>query len=69
MKLVDDVKNAWKWFSMHAMGWSAGAISTWMAMPKEWQDRVIAAVPPHVMLGLVVAILLGGMFGRVVDQK
>lgn len=69
MKLVDDANQAWKWFSMHAMGWSAGAITTWVAMPKEWQDMMLTRVPQPVLLGAIVIVLLGGMLGRVVDQK
>lgn len=68
MRLVDDAKSAWKWFSMWAMGTPAAAIGTWLILPDDLRSYVLTNVPPWAMLTAIAAILLLGMWGRVVDQ-
>lgn len=64
MRLVADWRRCHRWFSMHAMGWSAGLLLTWNTLPPKLQS----AVAEPLMTAIVVVILVLGMFGRVVEQ-
>jgi hypothetical protein len=68
MKLVDGARGAWKWYSMHAMGWPVALITTWLLMPAAWQSLLLGAVPPNVLLGVIAAVLVAGMVGRLAPQ-
>lgn len=64
MKLVDNWRNSWKWFSMQCMA-AAGTIqATWMAIP----DDMKAAVPAQWVSYATLAILALGGIGRLVSQ-
>lgn len=65
MKLHDDWKQAWRWYSVQAMAALAGLPLAYMALPADWQ----AAVPQAWKVGAVVVVLLAGVVGRVIDQK
>ena len=43
MKLVDDAKQAWKWFSMQAMVLAVAVQGAWEVLPPEMK----AGVPPQ----------------------
>lgn len=64
MRLEKNWKQAWKWYSIHAMVWPAAAIGGWEIMPNAWQD----AVPHRIVAIVAVSVLLSGMFGRIVSQ-
>lgn len=64
MKLVDDVKNAWRWFSVQAMV-TAGAIQgAWVFIP----DDMKSSIPKDVVQWTTLALLALGVAGRVVQQ-
>ena len=64
VKLVDNWRNSWKWFSMQCMA-AAGAIqSTWMLLP----DDMKSVVPPQLVSYATIAILALGGIGRLVSQ-
>lgn len=65
MKLVENWRNAWKWFSVQALAALTVLPMVWLGLPAD----VKAYVPPK--YGLIVVILLGlaGVIGRVVDQN
>jgi len=65
MKFVDDAKDAWKWFSMKAMAVAATFPIVWDQLPDEYK----LLIPSGYMKYIVAAILIGGMVGRLVDQK
>lgn len=65
LRLVPDWKDAWRWLSMHAMGWSAALLLTWTQLPPALQ----AAMPAWLTDAVVVAVLLLGMVGRLIDQR
>lgn len=65
MKLVPDYKEACKWFSMHAMFYAAALPFAWAQMPPELKAYIPAEYMPYITAG----ILIGGMFGRVIQQK
>jgi membrane protease YdiL (CAAX protease family) len=65
MKLVQDAKDWWKWYSTWAMAFAASLPFAWAALPPDLK----AAIPDNWMPYFTLAILLVGMAGRVVDQK
>lgn len=64
MKLVDDVKQAWKWFSMWAMGLAVAVQGTWEALPPDMK----VAIPASFASGVTITLLLLGIGGRIVQQ-
>lgn len=61
MKLVENWKQAWTWFSMQALT----AALVWEMLPQETRELLPDSIEPHVgALFLVVAAL-----GRVIDQQ
>ncbi|HBS5624259.1 Uncharacterised protein [Klebsiella pneumoniae] len=65
MKLVDDWKSAWRWFSMHALV-LAGIIPTvWAELPLDLKT----AIPPGAMGTITAVIAACGVVGRLVSQS
>ncbi|HFG0069304.1 hypothetical protein V6124_11840 [Klebsiella pneumoniae] len=65
MKLVDDWKSAWRWFSMHALV-LAGIIPTvWAELPTDLKT----AIPPGAMGAITAVIAACGVVGRLVNQS
>ena len=64
MKLVDDAKQAWKWFSMQAMVWALAVQGAWEVLPPEMK----AGVPPQAVTWITFALLGMGIVGRLVKQ-
>ncbi|HBZ4253129.1 hypothetical protein [Raoultella planticola] len=65
MKLVDDWKSAWRWFSMHALV-LAGIIPTvWAELPTDLKT----AIPPGAMGTITAVIAACGVVGRLVSQS
>lgn len=64
MKLVDNWRSSWKWFSMQCMG-AAGAIQTTWAL---LSDDMKASIPSHWVAYLTIAILALGGIGRIISQ-
>jgi len=65
MKLVDDWKSAWKWFSVQFVA-AAGAVQlSVLAFP----DSMRAWLPDWLTHLLAVGLLMAAVFGRLVDQK
>lgn len=65
MKLVDNAKNAWKWFSVQALAISGAMPLVWLNIPDEMRNTI---PPDYVMLATCVMAVLG-LIGRVVDQR
>lgn len=62
--LVDDWKQAWKWFSVQGMALAATIQATWILIP----DDLRSAVPQNITSGITIGLLALGVFGRVVRQ-
>jgi len=69
MKLVDNAKNAWKWFSMWAMGVPAAVAGVWLVLPESWQSLILAQIPPKQLAWALLAVLGLGIVGRLVQQE
>jgi hypothetical protein len=65
MKLVDGWRGAWRWFSMQALAVLALAPVVWATLPPD----VRAWVPQDWQPWLLVAIAVGGIAGRLIDQN
>jgi len=65
MKLVDDWKNAWRWFSVWCLTISGAAPAAWLAVPDEMRRQV----PAEWLAVAAVVIAVAGVFGRLVDQE
>lgn len=64
LRLVDDAKHAWRWFSVQAMAITALFMTVWGSMP----DDLKAAIPQWVVALVAVAVLILGIAGRLVQQ-
>jgi hypothetical protein len=64
MKLVDDAKSAWKWFSVQAMILAGALQLAWETLPPEWK----ASIPDSYVRWGTLAVLAIGVFGRLVKQ-
>lgn len=64
MRLVKDVKNAWRWFSVQLAAVSVVAPGAWLAVPDDMRN----AVPPEWLAYAGVALGALIILGRIVDQ-
>ncbi len=65
MKMVEDWKSALWWFSVQALTIIAAIPLVWPMIPPDVQAWLPEQYRPYVIL----ALALGGIVGRVVDQK
>jgi hypothetical protein len=65
MKLVDDAKQAWRWFSVQAMVLAGAIQGAWVFIPEDMK----ASIPPTVVQWVTIVLLVFGVAGRIVDQK
>lgn len=64
MKLVENAKNAWRWFSVQAMILAGAIQGAWLFVP----DDMRSSVPQPWLQGLTLALLVMGVAGRLVQQ-
>lgn len=64
VRLVEDWKSAWRWFSVQAMALSAALTAAWQFVPDDLKSSLPAWVPP----AMGIAILALGIAGRIVEQ-
>jgi hypothetical protein len=64
MKLVDDARRAWRWFSVQAMALAVALQGAWEFVP----DDLRAGIPPRLVTGITVCLLVLGIAGRLVRQ-
>lgn len=65
LKLVDDYRQAWKWFSVQAIALLSVLPSVWLSLPEEWRD----AVPDGWKIAGCLLVGAAGIYGRIVDQR
>lgn len=66
MKLVADWKDAWRWFSVQALGVLAALPLVYATLPIEWQEWWRDAGGQGT---LIVVLSIGGIAGRLIDQN
>jgi hypothetical protein len=64
MRLIDNVRDAWRFFSMQAMAAALTLQGLWMTLP----DDLRASVPPSLVQWITLVILALGMVGRTIKQ-
>ena len=65
MKLIDNARNAWRMFSVQAMGWAIVVQAAWTELPPDLRDSLDASTVRYITIGLLVA----GVLGRLVKQE
>lgn len=65
MKLVPNWKRAFRMVSIQAMGAAAAIQGAWVFVPEDMK----ASLPPDLVRWVTVALLVVGIFGRLVQQK
>lgn len=64
MKLIPEWRKAWRMVSVQAMTLAATIQTAWVAMPPD----LISQVPPAVVQGVTLSLLVLGIVGRLVKQ-
>ncbi|MCZ0823697.1 DUF7940 domain-containing protein [Dickeya solani] len=64
MKMIDDWKSCWRWFSVHALALAGVIPAVWAELP----DDMKASIPAGVMGLVTLAVALCGIVGRLVKQ-
>lgn len=64
MKLIKDWKSAYRFFSMQAMALTLTVQTAWVSLPEDLKARL----PDGTAYWLSLALLIGGIVGRVVSQ-
>lgn len=67
MKLIDDVRGAWRHYSTQALAMAASLQGTWLTIP----DSVKADLPAWVsqtVAWIIFSVALAGLGGKFVDQ-
>jgi hypothetical protein len=64
MKLVENWRDCWKWFSVRALAAIGLLPAVWMMLPEDLR----AYVPATWLPWIAAAVALGGLVGRMVDQ-
>jgi hypothetical protein len=65
MRLVEEWRSAWRWFSVQAMALTAAIQLSWTALP----DDLKRHFPPRLLTAVSIALLLLGIGGRLVRQR
>lgn len=63
--LVPNWRRAWRWLSMNIPATNFAFLGTWATLPPKFQD----ALPIEWVLGIAAALILMGMFGRLIEQE
>lgn len=64
MRLVEEWKSAWRWFSLQAMVLVAAIQAAWAALPDDLKQHF----PPRLVAAVSITLLLLGVGGRLVKQ-
>lgn len=64
LKLVDDWRDCWRWYSTHALMINMAFLGTWAELP----DEMKASLPPGLVMKISAAIMFFGFAGRLLQQ-
>jgi hypothetical protein len=65
MKLVDDARRAWRWFSVQCMTLALALQGAWAMVP----DDMKTGIPPRAVTVITLALLVLGIAGRLIKQE
>lgn len=64
MSLVDDWKNAWRWFSMNCMVIATAIQGAWVYIPEDLKTNI----PASLVSTVTILLLILGIAGRLIKQ-
>jgi hypothetical protein len=64
MKLIENARNAWRMFSVQAMGLAIVVQTVWVELPSDLRESIDSSTVRYITIGLLVA----GVIGRLVKQ-
>jgi hypothetical protein len=64
MKFVEDIKDAWKWFSVQLMA----AAFIWETLPEDIKGQILVVIPDPVEPYITSSLVLAAIVGRVIKQ-
>lgn len=65
MKMVENIRSAWKWYSVQALGVLTVLPIVWVELPPDIKTRIPDEWTPYV----VSVVALGGLIGRLKAQS
>lgn len=65
MRLIDEWRQAWRWFSCQAMALAAAVQGAWAAVPADMK----AHIPAGIVTAATITLLVAGIGGRLVKQE
>lgn len=65
VRFVPGWRRCWRWFSVNVPAVNVAFLSTWAMLPSKFQD----ALPVWAVLVIAVALIVAGMFGRLIEQE
>lgn len=65
MKLAQDWRDAWRWFSIWALSALAALPHVWTQLPYDLRQ----SLPDEWLPWVASAVAIGGIIGRIVDQN
>lgn len=65
MRLIENWRSSYRWFSMWALGLLASLPAIWLAIPTVYQDWL----PEKYRMVVLALLAVGGIAGRLIDQK
>lgn len=64
LTIIPDWRDAWKWFSVHALVILAALPLVWAGLPSDLKSHL----PPSLEVWALCLVALGGLAGRFIDQ-
>ncbi len=64
MKLVNDWKSAWKWYSVNSNILAGALVGAWLALPDKMQD----SFEPCELKAAALTLIVLSIGGRLIDQ-
>ncbi len=64
MKLVNDWKSAWKWYSVNSNILAGALVGAWLALPDKMQD----SFEPWELKAAALTLIVLSIGGRLIDQ-
>lgn len=64
LRLVDDWRDAWRWYSTHCALIAFALQATWMELPPEFK----ASTPAWAIHAMTMVALMLGFIGRLIEQ-
>lgn len=65
MKLIQNWRDAWKWFSVQALAAIVALPFVWVNLPADAKSYLPDGAEPWVL----VVLAAGGLIGRIIDQQ